>query len=121
MSSGTFTDSKYESAAGDIYNCRVQPETLAATLGGTANAAPAGAATQKVSARSSGSKRAYGMTMRSVVLRFTGAAPDGYSGDDISIPILTPDLYNSLTAKTTTGTYLGADVIVQAKSGEQER
>lgn len=121
MSAGTFTDSKYEAGNGTIYNCRIQPETAACVLGGTANAAPAGAATSEVSARSSGSKRAYGVTMRSVVLRFTGAAPDGYSGDDVSIPILTPALFNAIIAKTTTGTYLGAAVRVISKSGEQVR
>lgn len=118
MSSGAFTSTFYETNAGNICAIRVQPETLTLTLGGTANAAPSGPADQEASAISQGSRRGIGVNARRVRLRWTGTVPDGYDGDGIvTVPILQPTLYNSLT-RGTTGTYLGGAVEVAGRTPE---
>lgn len=118
MSAGEFERSRYESNGGEIYACRVQPETLAATFGGTANAAPAGTVTAEVSARMRGSRRTIGMNARSVTIAFTGAPPAGYDDDQqIRVPIMTPGLYDAIT-KNSAASYLGAAAIVIGKNPE---
>lgn len=120
MSAGNFIDSKYESNSGRVYAIRVQPETLALTLDGTANAAPTGDIDQEVSAKAKGGKREIGCIARTVTVRFTGTVPDGYSGDDVTVPVLTPGLYNA-AVKGVTGTYLGEAVAYVGKSAERLR
>lgn len=90
MSSGAFTTSRYESnVLGTIHPIRVQPETLAITLGGTANAAPAGTAV-KPSAQVSRSSRSIGINARTITFKFPpGGAPAGYKADSpITVPWL---------------------------------
>lgn len=118
MSAGQFDRSKYESNGGEIYSARVQPETLAATFGGTANAEPAGAVTAEVSARMRGSRRTIGMNARSVTIAFTGAPPAGYDDDQLlRVPIMTPALFDSIS-RGTVGSYLGAACEVVGKNAE---
>lgn len=117
MSAGNFTAAVYQSDAGGKFNIRVQPETLAANIG-SVNATAAGPVDQEVSASVGGAKRGNRLKARTVRLRFTAAAPDGYSGDDIvSIPILTPAVFTPIK-KGTTGTYLGVAVRVVGKTPE---
>jgi hypothetical protein len=123
MSAGAFSLSKYELDNDDIAPIRVQPETIAAifTPGG-ANAAPAGVADLPLFAKSRGTRRSYGINARSVRIRFTGAVPDGYAPNSIvSIPILTPAVYNAIVAGASTVTYLGSQGIVIGKSSEVVR
>lgn len=122
MSAGAFERSKYEADNGDIYSIRVQPETLAATFGGTANAAPTGAVDQQVSARVGGGNRQIGIKARAVSVSWTAAPPTGYKADElIRIPIMTKDLYDSITSNSTTGSYLGANIQVVGKLPERVR
>lgn len=122
MSAGAFTRTKYEADNGDIYAVRVQPETLAATFGGTANAAPTGAVDQEGLARIAGGNRRIGIKARSVTVTWSGSPPTGYrDGQLIRVPILTLDLYNSITPNTTTGNYLGTGVIVVGKNAQRGR
>lgn len=122
MSAGAFSRSKYEADNGDVYAVRVQPETLAATFGGTANAAPSGAVDQQVSARVGGGNRQIGIKTRAVSVAWTGGAPTGYKADEIlRIPILTKDLYDAITTNSTTGSYLGGTVQVVGKLPERVR
>lgn len=122
MSAGAFTNSRYTADDGTIYPIRVQPETLALTLGGTANTAPTGAVTGKIRARTSGGRRRYGVHARKVAIRFTGAVPDGYAANSIiTLPILQPALYNALVSGGTTGTYLGNAVEVVYKTAEKTK
>lgn len=122
MSAGAFERSRYEADNGDIHAIRVQPETLAATFGGTANAAPADPVDQQTSARVGGGNRKYGVKARAVSVTWTGAPPSGYEPDELlRIPILTPDLYDSITPNSTVGTYLGANIIVVGKLPERVR
>lgn len=121
MSAGAFVEAKYEADNGDIYSIRVLPPTLTANLGAT-NASPTGAVTQPLFATARKGKRAYGMGARTARVRFTGSIPTGYLGGSIlTIPVLTPAVYNGLD-KTTTGlTYLGAPVAFVGKSAQTEK
>lgn len=122
MSAGVFERSRYEADNGDVHAIRVQPETIAATFGGTANNPPAGAVDQQVSARVGGGNRRYGVKARAVSVTWTGAPPAGYADDELlRVPILTPDLYDAITPNSTVGTYLGANVIVVGKLPERVR
>ncbi len=120
MSAGEFTSAFYETSSENgsfILRCRVQPETLAATIGGTANAGVAGPANAPGSATISQGRRSAGVNMRYVTLSFTGAAPTGYSGDPVRIPVLDPAVFADWTLGAT-GTYLGSDVEVLSRVGE---
>lgn len=120
MSAGKFSRSRYQ---GDlttrIYSIRVQPETLLATFTGTANPSPEGGVTESVSAKVSGGRRTTGVSARKVRIQFAGeTAPAGYEpGQTISLPILTPALFNSIE-KGDLGTYLGQAIIVVGKTPE---
>lgn len=120
MSAGNFVDAKYEDDAGNIYDCRVQPETLDLTLNGAQNAIPTGAADQALSARMTGSRRKYGARARSVRVRFTATPPEGYDANSvIELPILRPDRYQTMkSVKKPTGTYLGVAVVGIGFTGE---
>lgn len=120
MSAGAFVRSKYEANDGTIHPIKIQPETLAANLGG-ANAAPAADTDSDISARVTGGNRELGLRARSVSIKFTAAAPDGYKADQVyRIPILTPARWDSITTNTT-GTYLGVACQVVGKSPENVR
>lgn len=121
MSAGAFVKTKYEADNGEIHPCKVQPETLAANLG-SVNAAPAGAVTIGIKARSTGGNRAYGIKMRAVSVRFTGAVPDDYEpGQILRIPVMTLAVFNAIEADVTTGTYLGQPILVVGKIKEAGR
>lgn len=118
MSAGTFVNSKYEADSGDIHPCRVLPATLAANVGAV-NAAPTGTVTVEFKARSTGGNRAYGLKMRAVSVRFTGALPDGYAANQLlRIPVMTKTVWDDVVAGETTGTYRGAPIIVVGKIRE---
>lgn len=122
MSAGVFERSRYEANNGDIHAIRVQPETEALVLNGIANGAPADPVDQPLRARVGGGNRAYGLKARSATITWTGAPPAGYAPDQLlRVPILTPDLYDSLIPDATTGTYLGASVIVVGINPERKR
>jgi hypothetical protein len=116
MSAGQFsTGNFYQSDAGDIYTVRVQPETLALTIGASSNNSATGPATVEGSARVQMGNREFGVKCRRVTLRWTGAVPTGYYENQIlSVPCLTSAFYNAVT-KGATGTYLGQPVEVVSK------
>lgn len=121
MSQGRFTQTRYQSnQTARIYNIRVQPETLALVLDGTTNNPPSGEVTEAVSARARGSRRQFGITARAVAVEFTGALPDGYADEPLTVPIMTPALYESVSIGTT-GTYLGEAVRVVGLRPEGRR
>lgn len=71
MSAGNFILSRYQADNGAIHPIRLQPETLAASIG-TVNVAPTGTVTVGLRAKVSKTKRAYGLGPRTVTVRFTG-------------------------------------------------
>jgi hypothetical protein len=120
MSAGAFETAFYEMSSengGFVLRCRVQPETLAATIGGTANAGVAGPATAPGSATISQGRRTAGVNMRYVTLAFTATPPTGYSGDNVRIPVLDPAVFADWTLGAT-GTYLSVAVEVVGRVGE---
>lgn len=123
MSAGNFERSKYEASienGSGIYSIRIQPETAQLTIAGTANDPPAGAVDQRVTARANKSNGAYGVGARAVTLAFTGTPPDGYSGENVRVAVLTPDAFADYIVGAT-GTYLGASVEVVSRLPESVR
>lgn len=122
MSSGRFVRTVYASDTGEIHPIRLQPETLAATIGGAANAAPSGAATSEISADVSRGGRELGLRPRFITgVWEDGGAPAGY--DDrtpVRIPVLTPALFNAASVNGT-GSYLGANFTIVSKTAESRR
>lgn len=118
MSAGVFSIARYASDSGELYNVRVQPETLLANIGGV-NASAGANATAEPSAIVGGSRRQIGVHTRGVRIRFTQNAPTGYKeGSTYFIPILTAAVYNAIN-KFDTGTYLGGTVEVVGKVAEK--
>lgn len=120
MSAGAFSSVFYALDNGEVAGIRVQPETLLASFTpGGVNAAATGPATLPTRARVSGGNRRYGIKARSVTIEFTGTVPDGYlAGSNITLPVLTPAVYNAIVPDGT-GTYLGAAIRVVGKSPER--
>lgn len=118
MSGGAFDDSKYEADSGFIYPIRVQPETISATIGGVANAAPAGDIDVGLpTAYARGGKRQFGVKARRVTVTFA-TPPSGYkAGEVLSIPVLTPSVFAGI-AKGQAVSYLGATGVVKNKHNE---
>lgn len=121
MSSGPFVkNARYELDNGDIAPIRVQPETLALTINGVANASSADAVTTASSAVVSRGKRAKGINARTVTVVFD-SAPTGYKQDSpIRLPWLVPDAFVNIKSGDA-GNYLGSAVTVVGKSPEYVR
>lgn len=122
MSSGAFVRSKYQSSydAAQIHPIRVQPETIAASIGGVANTAPSGATTSPISAKVSGTRRSIGLTARRVTIAAPATGqPTGYlPGGKTTIPALTGAFFNA-AIKGAAVTYLGvATFTVVSRSSE---
>lgn len=117
MSSGPFTSTFYETDAGDILGARLQPETLAAVLGGSPNAAPSGPANDKGRVIVS-SRRRNGVNARYVTLRWTGAPPAGYSGLTARVCVPDPAVFNALNDNDDC-TYLGTACTLRGKTAEK--
>lgn len=121
MSAGKFISSKYQGDGGGIHRIRIQPETAAATFGGSTNTAPSAAVNQPASARARGGKRKIGVTARTFTLMPVGEPPEGYKPDSpLVVPCLTPTLYNA-TNIGATATYLDESFIIVGKSPERVR
>lgn len=122
MSAGAFSISKYAADSGTIHPIRVQPETLAALVGATANAAPAAAVSAgAVTARVTGGNRAYGVKARSVSFKFTAAPPAGYlTNQTYRVPVLVKATYDAATVGAV-GQYLGVATVIVGKSPERQR
>ena len=121
MSSGAFTFTKYETDAGKILKCRVQPETLAFAVGSTTNSAPTADVDTAGSARMSGSRRALGVRARAVYVSFDDSPPSGYKvGVVYPVPALRPAVYQA-AASATTGTYLSTPCRIVGLRAESVR
>jgi hypothetical protein len=121
MSAGGFTVTRYSATydSTEIHPIRVQPETLLASVGGTANSAPSGSVTNPISARVTGGSRTLGLIARKVRLRLppTGQ-PTGYlAGGVITIPALNQTFYNACV-KGAAITYLEVTCTVLGRTTE---
>jgi len=120
MSSGAFLRSFYELDNGDIAAIRVQPETVAMTIGGAANTAPAGPATVPSSAVVSRGRRSKGINARLVRVVFP-TPPAGYlANSPIALPWLDPGTFASLNPNDSVS-YLGASGVLVGKTAESVR
>lgn len=123
MSAGGFARTRYAADyAAQIHPIRIQPETAAATIGGTANAAPTDDITNPISAVVSAGKRDLGLCPRKVNIQFplTGQ-PTGYNpGGTIGIVALQKAWWD-LAVPGSTVTYLGVACEVVGRSPEQVR
>lgn len=118
MSQGSFTGSKYQSDTGDVHFIKVQPETIAATLGGTANAAVPGAIDSVFAAEVNRGARAYGLRPRKVTIAFEENVPDGYRPyTSLSIPVLSASVFAGVSIGDSVS-YAGGAGVVSSKSGE---
>lgn len=122
MSSGAFLDSFYISnELSSTHPIRVQPETVALELGGTANAAPAGTGAILPSAQVSRGKRSIGINARTVTIEFTATKSGYLAGSKITLPWLTFSTFAAIKPKVTTGTYQEVACKVVGKSPETVR
>lgn len=121
MSAGAFLRTFYELDNGDIAAIRVQPETVAMTIGGVQNAAATGPATVPSSAVVSKGRRSRGINARLVRIVFPTTAPAGYLvNSPIALPWLDPGTFASLTPNATVA-YLGASGILVGRTAESVR
>lgn len=125
MSAGTFITTRYETNSpglnGAIMPIRVQPETTFLTIGGVGNEPPAGNATLPLRVSVSATDNEYGVKPRKVTVRFTSGAPTGYSGQDVTVPLLTPAIAAAAAIPGATGTYLLSDIEVVSTKPEDFR
>lgn len=120
MSAGNFSNVFYATSSengGFILRARVQPETLAAAIGGATNTSAVGPANAPGSATISRGRRARGVNMRYATLRWTGSPPTGYDGLTVRIPVLDPATFVNWTLGAT-GTYLSTAVEVVGRNSE---
>lgn len=122
MSTGAFVASRYENGInGDIHPIRIQPETLALTIGVEQNTAPAGAANSELRAFSGSRNRRGAVNPRKIGLEITAGGENDYLvGSIVYVPILRPAAFaNMILPADQTGTYNGATVRVVGSSPER--
>lgn len=123
MSAGSFVRSRYEANYADpapIHPIRVQPETLAATIGGTANAAPTDAVSNPISASVSRGKREKGLKPRTLTIQFPATGqPTGYKASGTTIIVALTLAFWNLGVPGATITYLGVECTVIGRSAEE--
>lgn len=120
MSSGAFVRTFYGLSAengGGIAPIRLQPETLAATIGGVVNAAPAGPATMPGSVTISQGRRSAGINARYVTVSWDGAPPTDYNGLTARIVVPNPTVYAGAPLGSAVS-YLGTAATVVGRNPE---
>lgn len=120
MSAGSFTRTFYQLSAdngGGVTNIKLQPETLAATIAGAVNAAPAGPATIPGSATISQGRRSAGVNARYITVAWDGAPPTGYNGLTARIVVPNPTVYAGATLNSAV-TYLETAATVVGRTPE---
>lgn len=125
MSAGVFVSARYAASyAAEIHPIRVQPETIAASIGGTSNGQPGGALSSPISAIVSATSRQLGLHPRAVYIRASddaGNVPEGYKPGGITrIPALQEAFWNA-AIKGATVSYLGEDFTVVSRVPENAR
>lgn len=111
MSAGSFEPGFYESLTNVIYPIRAQPETKGLTIGGVANAYPAGPASTGVSRiRLRKGRRAVGPTIRTATVILTaagtGETAEYLAGTRHVVPLFAQATWDEYQIDQT-GTYLG--------------
>lgn len=112
---GGFIRGFYTSNEGEVYGCRVQPESITSW-----NQNSSGPATGNVRAYTKGSRRRYGVHARRVTLSRAVGSAGNYDSARVSVtvPIMTASAYNALSVGQVL-TYQGqSDWEVASKSEE---
>lgn len=114
---GRFLKAKYETDSGDIHNIRIQPETVF-----DENLEPTGGATASSYVRVTGSRRAYGIKARILVLSRQVGDAANYNGATVyaRIPVLKKASVAALIVGSTV-TYQSVAWVVVAVSPESSR
>ena len=121
MSSGNFIVQTYEASFGTFFMpCRVQPETLLLTNGTEANNGATNAINLSLFARARKGNSEYGVGMRSITISWDGAPPTDYSGDSLTVPVLTQAAFDSYTIGSAV-TYLDTAATVVGRKPETVR
>lgn len=117
MSSGAFQFVGVEKDDTTTARIRVQPETLALTINGVANAGVANPAGEADRILVSAGRRRRGVLISAKVrFRFSGTPPAGYlAGSTLTLPILNGAIADE-AEEGATGTYLGAAIVVSGYS-----
>jgi hypothetical protein len=123
MSAGNFLRSRYAASYGAgtaIHPIRVQPETLAASIGGTTNDPPEGAISNPISASVSRGKREKGLKPRTISIQFPATGqPTGYKASGTTVIVgLTIEFWN-LAIPGAVINYLGVACTVIGRSAEE--
>lgn len=123
MSAGSFVFTKYESSYSTdflIHPIKVQPETIAADIGGEINDPPVDVVNNPIVASVSGSRRSNGLIARRIRIKLNAdqTPPTGYSAQSVtSIPVLTTRAFATAT-KGATVIYLGVNWTIVGRVGE---
>lgn len=124
MSAGSFTTVGYPADYGagtNIHPIRVQPETLTATAGGSANTPEdIATATSPISAMVSGSRRGLGLHARTVRLKSPAVPPATYSvNSKTEIPAVSKTFYTACLVTGATVNYLTTTWVVEGTTAEK--
>lgn len=121
MSAGAFVRGRYSDDNTDIRPIRVQPETILATFGTTANVQPTAGIDTLPAAKVSGGRRSYGVHARYATIVFETDPPTGYKvNSPIRLPILTKVVWDGI-APGQSVSYLDKTGIVISKTPEYIR
>lgn len=121
MSAGPLSDAKYEDSLLNVFSAKVQPETLAFSIGANANSSPTAAATEGRVKISAGNGEIGTIPRKVGFLWDSGQTPDGYSvGEILYIPILTESVYAAAELGAA-ATYLGGTGTIVSRLGEIKR
>jgi hypothetical protein len=116
MSAGKPTTAVYEVATPPgtgRASITVQPETLALTIDGTANAGSSDPVNQLASVNAGGTRRETGISAYRVRLKWTGSIPDNYDPTGIiTLPLLNAAIRAKASVKDAVGVYLSQPVQV---------
>jgi len=116
---GAFELSRYASSStGLIHPIRVRQGTLDADFDGSDNDPPAASANTPVRVSAYGSPRQNGIVARNISISFTGSPPSPLVGKLQTIPVMTQEVWDSVTDGDPV-TYLGAAAKVVGKRGER--
>lgn len=123
MSTGIFLNANYTSNLGTVHRIRIQPETAAFVVDGVTNTIPGipGSGLSQPRAKVSGGKSQFGLTARTVGVKFPPSPSGGYAPFSvIYVPWLDPDTFPD-PAAVISATYQGNSVTVIGNSPERKR
>jgi len=123
MSNGIFLNAQYTANDETVHRIRIQPETASLVVDGVTNTIPGipAAGLSQPRAKVSGGKSQYGLTARTIGIKFPIAPVGGFAPFSVVyIPWLNPDTYPD-PAEVITATYQLNTVTVIGGSPERKR